>query len=729
MSSEFSGTDNFFFVKAKKGYYEKPVGRPGENYVTPKVDYEKRVEDEDWASKEFETQVSDTASFLSKKELKIEDEVFYVLSSSVLPNNPDIEKSLTKLSANVLSYLDSTHNRLLVHGKKEDLTNLIEQKIPKYLESTFHMLRPLNLNDHFDSALQNWQEGKKFVIITTLPNLTKEKTRQYLLEIKNFLINQGSRVSNYEFLDELFVIANVEFSILIKLIESSTFVYKVFSLPEAITKKNPISKKSSVKPTIAEPSLFRFPKYDVNKLPIVTVLDTGVSKIPQLNNLIVSRSSFINDDLDDEETGDGHGTPISYLVSLGEEHGNPTARIISHKIWSPAITEQSFEGMMDGLNRFSNISKIFVSSINFKEPLDDVLLTELNTKIQENNVCFISSAGNLPEIDTATLIQKNQQHQSYFQNYPVSSPSDAPTITSVGAIAKKVTNHGSIRSVVNVNDISPFSRCNFKNRPLFDCKKPEVVEHGGNVNLDTATGSLSTSGVGVTSVSKNGNIVENLTGTSFAAPIFARKVAGIWTKYRTKIKNAETLKAISIISSIKYSEHCSGYGEPQLIMGCDHNHALYFAEGEIKLEERKGRTIGITYHTIDFKVPDSVGFFDVCIVHSDNFKKTSVPSLNTYVRGDVNNWSTKSFLKSKIGDRDAKTNVKILRFSYNRKSMKNVWTLRITPKIIMNMMPSLQKDITVRYGCAILLSRKSTKSSVYSISNDISNMELSKDND
>lgn len=722
MSTEFSGTDDFRFVKSKEGYYEKPIGRPGEDYVTPTIDYEKNEGDEDWASKEFVRQVSDTASFLSQKELRLEDEIFYILSSAVLPSDKNIEKSLTKLSAEILSYLDSSHNRLLVRGNEKDLVNLAEQQIPKYLETTFHMLRPLNLKDHFDFSLRNWQHGKKSIIISTLPNLTKEKNLRYLSEIKRLLIQYGSEVHNHEFLEEMFVIADVEIDILKKLINSSTFIYKVFGLPDAIAKKISIQKSSSMKSTLAESSLFQFPKYDLDKLPIVTVLDSGVSKISQLNNLIVSRSSFINSNLDDEEIDDGHGTPISYLVSLGEEHGNPTARIISHKIWSPKIMDQSFDGMMDGLSRFSNISKIFVSSINFTDPLDNDLLTKLNTKIQESNICFISSAGNLPPADVMNLIRTHQEHTSYFQNYPISSPSDAPTIISVGAIAKKVTNNGNFRSAVDTNELSPFSRCSFRNRPLFDCKKPEVVEHGGNVNLDITTGNLNTSGVGVTSVSKNGGIVDHLIGTSFAAPIFARKVAGIWTKYRTQINNAETLKAIAIISSIKHSDHCSGFGEPQLIMGCDHNHALYFTEGEIKLEERKGRTIGITYHTIDFKIPDTVGYFDVCVVHSDNFKKTVIPSLNTYVRPEVNNWSTRSFLKPDMGDRDAKTNVKILRFAYRRKSMKNNWTLRITPKIIMSMMPSLQKDITVRYGCAILLSRKSTKSSVYSISNDIANM-------
>lgn len=726
MATEFSGSDEFIFIKSKKNYYEKPIGRPGDNYVTPLIDYEKKDEDEDWASKEFKNQVSDTATFLSKKELRLKDEIFYVLSSSVLPNNSNIEKSLSKLSAEILSYIDSTHNRLLVRGYGKKLTSLASQAIPKYVETTFHMLRPLNIKDHLSSSLQNWQEGKKFVIISVPPNLTKEKNEQYLSEIKTFLIQNKVNVLDYESLNGIFVIADVDFKIVKKLIDSSTFVYKIFALPDAIIKKMSITNKSSKKPILAESTIFRFPKYDLNKLPIVVVLDTGVSKIPQLNNLIVSRSSFINDDLDDEENDDGHGTPISHLVSLGEEKGNPSARIISHKIWSPKITERSFQGMMDGLNQFSNISKIFVSSINFKNPLDDELLTQLNSKIQENNVCFISSAGNLPPSDTITLIQKNQQHQTYFKNYPVSSPSDAPIIISVGAIAKKVVNTGNICSVVNENEISPFSRCSFRNRPLFDCKKPEVVEHGGNVNRDSSTGNFNSDGVGVTSISKNGISVDHLIGTSFAAPIFARKVAGIWTKYRSIIKNAETLKAISIISSVKHFDHCYGFGEPQLITGCDHNHALYFAEGEIKLEERKGRVIGITYNTIDFKVPDSVDYFDVCVVHSDNFKKTTIPSLNTSVRVDVNNWSTKSFLKSNIGDRDEKTNVKILRFSYKRKSMKSVWTLRITPKIIINMIPSLQKDITVRYGCAILLKRKSSKSSVYSISDDISNMELTR---
>lgn len=725
MSTEFSGTDDFLFIKSKEDYYERPVGRPGDNYETPKIDYDKNENDDDWASKEFETQVSDTASFLSKKEFLLDDDVFYILSSSVLPSDRNIEKSLTKLSAEILSYLDSAHNRLLVMGNKKNLIDLVEQSIPKYLETTFHMLRPLNIKDHFDTSLKNWRDGKKLVIISTLPNLTKEKNTQYLYEIKNFLIQHNVQIFNNEFLNDLFVIADVDLTILYELIESSTFIYKIFSLPEATAKKiSVMPKKSSVTSTLAESSLFRFPKFDLDKLPIVTVLDSGVSIIPQLTDLIVSRSSFINHNVDDEEIDSGHGTPMSYLISMGEEHGNPAARILSHKIWSPNNTNQSYEGMMDGLNRFSNISKIFVSSINFTNPLENELLTKLNIKIQENNVCFISSAGNLPKNDIVNLIQTNRQHQTYFQDYPISSPSDAPTIISVGAIAKKTIIDGTIHSVVSTNEISPFSRCSSRNGLLFDCKKPEVVEHGGNINFDSATGNINTSGVGVTSVSKNGIIVDDLAGTSFSAPIFARKVAGVWTKYRSRINNAETLKAISIISSVRHSDHCSGFGEPQLIVGCDHNHALYFAEGEIKLEERKGRVIGITYNTIDFKVPDSVGYFDVCIVHSDNFQKTVIPSLNTYVRPDVNNWSTRSFLDPIIGDRNAKTNVKILRYSYRRKSMKTVWTLRITPKIIMNMMPSLQKDITVRYGCAILLSRKSTKSSVYSISNDIAQMDL-----
>ena len=95
-------------------------------------------------------------------------------------------------------------------------------------------------------------------------------------------------------------------------------------------------------------------------------------------------------------------------------------------------------------------------------------------------------------------------------------------------------------------------------------------------------------GVGVSAYNKKGMLVSNLVGTSFSAPLFARRLAEIDSRYGyEKIKNTETLEAIAVVSCNKINSVCTGFGESKSFIGCDRNHALYVTEGQIPLSYRR----------------------------------------------------------------------------------------------------------------------------------------------
>lgn len=724
----FAGSYDFIQLKPKAGYYEKPVGRPGDDYIPTKLEYEKREEDGEWASKDFKQQVGDTSSYFEKKSLKKDNEVFYILSSAYTPANSKLEKALKRLSTNTLAYLDEKHARMLVSGSSDILKDLTKKDIPKYVKESFHMIRPLQEGDYFSTSLKGWKKGKMMVIITIPPNLEKKRSQEYLKSIKDYLKRQNSEIYDSGVSGINLLFTKVDYSTVKDLVNKSTFVHKIHAVPQSFAQKMKSSKNIThkKKAKIASAAGFDFPEKPKNTLPIITVLDSGLNQIQELNGLIIRRTSFINANLNDEKEEPGHGTPISILSTYGEDLKIPVARIISHKIWSPKQNEDGYNGMINGVETYCDVSKIFVSSINFEESLDDELLTELNHLIQEKNICFILSAGNIPPMDCVNFIQKNIPYRNYHQKYPVSSPSDAPFIIAVGGIAKKVTKNPQYTSISQINANSPFSRCGFGTRPLLDCKKPEVVDNGGNINKDNSNGTLNSEKVGVTSISKSGVIMDDLKGTSFSAPLFARKIAGIYGNYKQFIRNAETMTAIALISPTGNREECQGWGEPSSFIGCSHNNALYFAEGTIRLSEKKGNKIGINYDEIEFKVSHSIGHFDVCVVHSDNFKLTTIPSLNTWLKIDVWKWGRDSKIDPLNKEKFySKSNIKKLKYGYKKKNMKSVWKIRITPQLTSEVRSIIQKNIMVRYGCAILLSRKSSKPSVYSVEEELKAMKIS----
>jgi hypothetical protein len=128
-------------------------------------------------------------------------------------------------------------------------------------------------------------------------------------------------------------------------------------------------------------------------------------------------------------------------------------------------------------------------------------------------------------------------------------------------------------------------------------------------------------------------------GTSFSSPLFIGRIAEIESRYGKQIKNAETLKAIALISCLQSTIACIGFGEAQTFIGCNKYNALWVFEGSMRLPENldKNKNSGFNYRNIYWdelkvEVPPNIKKISICLVHSDDYQRIFFPSLHTYLR-------------------------------------------------------------------------------------------------
>ena len=552
-------------------------------------------------------------------------------------------------------------------------------------------------------------------MIQLMPNLQSEDLVYYADILLSYLRGNNREIFAESLSRNGLVFTQSEYSIIKKLLEDSSFIFNISALPQGFSNDLQLQRKNALK-AVAQ----SVKKENLEKLPKIVVMDSGLNEIEPLKNLIEIRDSYNFSSPDDDYDDPGHGTPIACLSTYGEET-DPVAKIISYKIHSDKTPGDPYLGMLHGIQKFKKYSRVFVTSIafpnagpSFTYPIDRIA--------QHENIAFISSAGNIEFQEITNQILKNNLYPSYLSDYNVMCPSDGISTISVGSIAKNNFSSGTHpKSIAKEGQVSPYSRCSSSNPLLRDCKKPDFVEHGANVNfIDQSATPVELSGL--SSFSKSGDVTVNLFGTSFSAPLLAKKFADIDGKYGDQIKNIETIKAIYAISSTSTSLNCSGYGIPNRFLGCDFDHALFLAEGSISLSDKteKGKT-KIFSDEIFIKVPNSsIEKITLCLVHSDDYGWSNVPSLNTFLTVEARKTGSDSIVDPvNLEDNDKKTNVKSLHYSFERKSMEATWRFRIKPELVSGLAPKHRKQVSVRYGCAILLSRKSEQTSKYSVTKEV----------
>lgn len=698
-------------------------GRPFE-----KINYESTCdEEEEWVSKDMKEQIMSTVSSLEKKQLRDKEKVYVVLGveSQFVPNEnlSKIRKRifysntltlLEGLSAEVLCYLNPEHTKLLISCRMSGLTHLLNMRKyrMKYFE-TVKRISPLLMEEQISENLKEdneWTTKPKDVLIELIPNLSVGKKSEYAKTVVEYLkqVDLGTRSC----CDEDFVITKLNEGSAKDLLRTCNFVFKVNEIPKGIlqkvaltSKKGRSFKSQSIK---GQASSVRPQKSQNDALPIVCILDSGVNDIPELNGLLIKPQDGYRKftSFDDDYREHGHGTPIAYLTIFGENSSVPKARVISYKIYSDYDGSVFPEGYKLAFAKYSseyqpNRSRIFVSSIVF-EKYNDRITAYIDRWIQENNICVVFSAGNIDHDLVIDYAFRGVPCSSYIANHPIQDPAQAVNAMAIGAIAKKQ----SPNSISQTNELSPFTRCGTVNGCLYDCQKPEFVEHGGNCCKDGTA-------LGLTSYNKNGKRFDDFLGTSFSAPLFANHLAEIYAKYGHKLKNAETLKAIALALSSGELKECKGFGEMKSLNNFTYDlQALICSEGTIPLPDTVSEERYRTDHIAKIRVgiPNLVNSIKMFLVHSDNHYREAEPHLNTYLKVKVAKIPS-DYGKVELqnpSEIDRKSNMKVFKWAFPSHSMGGIWDFLITPEVTTDMLAEHKRAATIRYGCAILVNSKTS---------------------
>ncbi len=119
-------------------------------------------------------------------------------------------------------------------------------------------------------------------------------------------------------------------------------------------------------------------------------------------------------------------------------------------------------------------------------------------------------------------------------------------------------------------------------------------------------------------------------------------------------------------------------------------------------------------------VPPSVSEIKFCLTHSDNFNKSIIPTLETYFDVKTKKMGNSSLIQPENPeDVTSKTNVKMLTYKFDSKSMESMWTFSIRPRVTHKILTADKRNISARFGCAILLTGKSDRKSLKPLTQEI----------
>ncbi|MGI0010632.1 MAG: hypothetical protein ACREAE_04450 [Nitrosopumilaceae archaeon] len=185
LSDDMGISGSYEFIFAEKERKIKTEARIGKGFPPPINEYEPTEDEKDWIGQPLTHQVKQTAIILAEKKMRYEDQVFYVIGSNVDPAGPSVEQVLHKLKAEVISFFDDEHSKILIDASNAALNKITEKEIPQYLEKYLKMIRPLSINEQIPLDLrEDWRNKSKMVIINIMPNLEKARLTEYVNQTK-----------------------------------------------------------------------------------------------------------------------------------------------------------------------------------------------------------------------------------------------------------------------------------------------------------------------------------------------------------------------------------------------------------------------------------------------------------------------------------------------------------------------------------------------------------------
>lgn len=336
-------------------------------------------------------------------------------------------------------------------------------------------------------------------------------------------------------------------------IEQSLEIVKNFDIVKSVT---------SSLATLISPNRFNQPErsfgFEIEnpdeELPIIGIMDTGISLQTPLSSIIIDDDTFnitVSSSFEDNANGgSGHGTAVAALAALGRKpyaqnytgQIRADAKVLSMKILdnnSGNISQEAVLKMLANAHQKYGVG-IFVLTICFnKNKLENedfsTYAYKLDVFAHENNcVIFICTSNN----DDA-VSDNSDYNFEYFHNDAanLSTPAESMNNMTIGAVADCLK-AGIFQGISPQKEFPTlYTRKGHINLSKFKGKKnnlyfkPDVVECGGDYEKDgnfIGTGSMAT--IDVLSADNTESFYQDA-GTSFSAPLAANIAAQIKKVY------------------------------------------------------------------------------------------------------------------------------------------------------------------------------------------------------
>ncbi len=421
----------------------------------------------------------------------------------------------------------------------------------------------LQINEILKFRLDNFQ-GIVYLSIMNLPLI--EKTKQLILEsLYSYLTDKGIE---YKFDDnnERIELKDPSSDLLRVIIEN-------FDIIESVTN----SVFTTVRPgefnTVTREKAFTIINAEED-LPIVGIIDTGISASSALAPLIIHDRSFTlnGDPLIDVANlnRNGHGTPVAGLAALGKlNHSNSfngevraDAKLLSIKIseyGNGQISEIDLIKMLYAVKDKYPQIKIFTLTSCYKrfknvnEDFSDYTFALDKFAYDTDSLIFICTANN------NDCINDNSTYDlTYFNsnNTNLCTPADSMNNITIGAAGDNL-NNGPFMGISRGRefpalytrkghiDLSIVFSKNKTNKNYF---KPDIIESGGDVGFYNSTTLDWTDDAAMELISARPEIgLINEAGTSFATPLVANLAVKIQKQYSGLYP--QTIKALIINSA------------------------------------------------------------------------------------------------------------------------------------------------------------------------------------
>jgi hypothetical protein len=332
---------------------------------------------------------------------------------------------------------------------------------------------------------------------------------------------------------------------------------------------------------VIKPSRFNIPIREygfeivnsTEELPVIGIIDTGISNQTPLLNIIINQGN----EFDDTGThplvdNANHGTAVAAIAALGKSlYGvkpksiKADAKLLSIKIIdgsSGHISETTVCKLISEAHAKYGV-KIFVLTIGQINPLNDNSLISnyaysLDSLSKDLDILIFISVGNYEDsdnyYDSSGKLSVEYPNQFRSGGYNINSPSDSMNNISCGAIASNLEPYNidcfsdaeefpaSYTRKLNINR----SAVNYNaNRVSKHITKPDLCYYGGDIDFRKE---IINTGLNILSA-QTGIFYDRGIGTSLSAPFLANLAAKILKTYPSLKNNMQTVKALIINSA------------------------------------------------------------------------------------------------------------------------------------------------------------------------------------